>query len=93
MRVTLQLRAFGGKKNFAHMSAASTLSATGYRGSGAEALATVAGGADRVSQQFMSRFVVTDTAETIRQALTKNHDGGPATLLGAALDKLTEARQ
>jgi hypothetical protein len=29
--------------------------------------------------------------ETIRQALTKDHDGGPATLLGAALDKLTEA--
>jgi hypothetical protein len=28
--------------------------------------------------------------ETIRQALTKDHDGGPATLLGAALDKLTE---
>jgi hypothetical protein len=26
--------------------------------------------------------------ETIRQALTKDHDGGPATLLGAALDKL-----
>jgi hypothetical protein len=29
--------------------------------------------------------------ETIRQALTKDHDGGPATLLGAALDKLAEA--
>jgi hypothetical protein len=28
--------------------------------------------------------------ETIRQALTKDHDGDPATLLGAALDKLTE---
>ena len=28
--------------------------------------------------------------ETIRQALTKDHDGGPATLLGAALDKLVE---
>jgi hypothetical protein len=28
--------------------------------------------------------------ETIRQALTKDHDGGPATLLGAALDKLAE---
>jgi hypothetical protein len=28
--------------------------------------------------------------ETIRQALTKDHDGGPATLLGAALDRLTE---
>src|ERR1700730_15981345 len=26
--------------------------------------------------------------ETIRQALTKDHDGGPATLLGAALDAL-----
>jgi hypothetical protein len=26
--------------------------------------------------------------ETIRAALTKDHDGGPATLLGAALDKL-----
>jgi hypothetical protein len=30
--------------------------------------------------------------ETIRQALTKDHDGGPATLLGAALDKLAQAR-
>lgn len=29
--------------------------------------------------------------ETIRQALTRDHDGGPATLLGAALDKLAEA--
>jgi hypothetical protein len=29
--------------------------------------------------------------ETIRQALTKDHDGGPATLLGAALDKLAGA--
>jgi hypothetical protein len=29
--------------------------------------------------------------ETIRQALTKDHDGGPATLLGAPLDKLAEA--
>ena len=29
--------------------------------------------------------------ETIRQALTKDHDGGPATLLGAALDNLAEA--
>ena len=29
--------------------------------------------------------------ETIKQALTKDHDGGPATLLGAALDKLAEA--
>ena len=28
--------------------------------------------------------------ETIRQALTKDHDGGPATLLGEALDKLRE---
>jgi hypothetical protein len=28
---------------------------------------------------------------TIRAALTKDHDGGPATLLGAALDKLREA--
>jgi hypothetical protein len=30
--------------------------------------------------------------ETIRAALTKDHDGGPATLLGAALAKLAEAR-
>ena len=30
--------------------------------------------------------------ETIRQALTKDHEGGPATLLGAALDKLAGAR-
>ena len=29
--------------------------------------------------------------ETIRKALTKDHEGGPATLLGAALDKLAEA--
>jgi hypothetical protein len=29
--------------------------------------------------------------ETIRTALTRDHDGGPATLLGAALDKLAEA--
>jgi hypothetical protein len=29
--------------------------------------------------------------ETIRQALTKDHDGQPATLLGAALDALAEA--
>jgi hypothetical protein len=29
--------------------------------------------------------------ETIRQALTKGHDGGPATLLRAPLDKLAEA--
>jgi hypothetical protein len=30
--------------------------------------------------------------ETIRAALTKDRDGGPATLLGAALDKLERAR-
>jgi hypothetical protein len=30
--------------------------------------------------------------ETIRQALTKDHDGGPATLLGAALDCLAEGK-
>ena len=29
--------------------------------------------------------------ETIRSALTRDHDGGPATLLGAALDALAEA--
>jgi ribonucleoside-diphosphate reductase alpha chain len=29
--------------------------------------------------------------ETIRRALTKDHDGGPATLLGAALDAIAEA--
>jgi hypothetical protein len=29
--------------------------------------------------------------ETIRAALTKDHDGGPATAIGAALDKLGEA--
>jgi hypothetical protein len=28
--------------------------------------------------------------ETIRGALTRDHDGGPATLLGAALDALAE---
>jgi hypothetical protein len=30
--------------------------------------------------------------ETIRGALTRDHDGGPATLLGAALDALSEGR-
>ena len=30
--------------------------------------------------------------ETIRAALTKDHDGHPATLLGAALDMLAEAQ-
>jgi hypothetical protein len=30
--------------------------------------------------------------ETIRAALTKDHDGSPATVIGAALDKLAEAR-
>jgi hypothetical protein len=29
--------------------------------------------------------------ETVRSALTKDHDGGPATLLGAALTALAEA--
>ena len=29
--------------------------------------------------------------ETIRGALTKDHDGGPATLFGTALDKFAEA--
>ena len=29
--------------------------------------------------------------ETIRAALTKDHDGSPATAIGAALDKLGEA--
>jgi len=29
--------------------------------------------------------------ETIRDALTKDHDGGPATAIGAALDALAEA--
>jgi hypothetical protein len=29
--------------------------------------------------------------ETIRQALTKDHDGGPATAIGAALDTLARA--
>jgi ribonucleoside-diphosphate reductase alpha chain len=30
--------------------------------------------------------------ETIRRALTRDHDGGPATLLGAALDALGVGR-
>ena len=30
--------------------------------------------------------------ETIRAALTRDHDGGPATLLGAAIDALAGAR-
>jgi hypothetical protein len=29
--------------------------------------------------------------ETIRAALTRDHDGGPATAIGAALDALAEA--
>jgi hypothetical protein len=31
--------------------------------------------------------------ETIRAALTRDHDGGPATALGAALDALGEAKR
>jgi hypothetical protein len=31
--------------------------------------------------------------ETIRNALTKDHDGGPATLLGRALDALAEGNK
>jgi hypothetical protein len=31
------------------------------------------------------------TVETIRHALTKDHDGGPATLLGSALNLLAVA--
>jgi hypothetical protein len=31
--------------------------------------------------------------ETIRAALTRDHDGGPATLLGAALDAIAEGGQ
>jgi hypothetical protein len=31
--------------------------------------------------------------ETIRPALTRDHDGGPATLLGAAFDALLDGRE
>jgi hypothetical protein len=37
------------------------------------------------------RFNLARTSKRSWQALTRDHDGGPATLLGAALDALAEA--
>ena len=54
-------------------------------GSPIEAIARDAAVTVSIALQFGANL------ETIRQALTKDHDDGPATLLGAALDKLGEA--
>jgi hypothetical protein len=53
-------------------------------GSATEAIARDAAVTVSIALQFGADL------ETIRQALTKDNDGGPATLLGAALDKLDE---
>ena len=53
-------------------------------GSPIEAIARDAAVTVSIALQFGANL------ETIRQALTKDHDGGPATLLGAALDVLAE---
>ena len=55
------------------------------RGSPIEAIARDAAVTVSIALQFGADL------ETIRQALTKDHEGGPATLLGAALDKLAVA--
>lgn len=54
-------------------------------GSPIEAIARDAAVTISIALQFGANI------ETIRQALTRDHDGGPATLLGAALDALAEA--
>src|ERR1700736_5429277 len=54
-------------------------------GSPIEAIARDAAVTVSIALQFGAEL------ETIRAALTRAHDGGPATLLGAALDKLVEA--
>ena len=51
-------------------------------GSPIEAIARDAAIVTSIALQFGANL------ETIRTALTKDHDGGPATLLGAALDAL-----
>jgi hypothetical protein len=54
-------------------------------GSPIEAIARDAAVTVSIALQFGANL------ETIRQALTKDHEGAPATLLGAALDALAEA--
>jgi hypothetical protein len=54
-------------------------------GSPIEAIARDAAVTVSIALQFGAEL------ETIRAALTKDHDGGPATLLGAALDALAAA--
>jgi hypothetical protein len=56
-------------------------------GSPIEAIARDAAVTVSIALQFGAEL------ETIRAALTKDHDGSPATLLGAALDKLTEGQR
>ena len=56
-------------------------------GTAVEAVARDAAIATSIALQFGADI------ETIRNALTKDHAGGPATLLGAALDLLAEAGQ
>ncbi len=51
-------------------------------GSPIEAIARDAAATVSIALQFGAEL------ETVRAALTKDHDGGPATLLGAALDKV-----
>lgn len=53
-------------------------------GSPSEALALDAAVTASIALQFGADI------GTLRAALTKDHDGGPATLLGAALDDLSE---
>ena len=53
-------------------------------GSPIEAIARDAAVTVSIALQFGSDL------ETIRSALTRDHDGGPATLVGAALDSLVE---
>lgn len=56
-------------------------------GSPIEAIARDAAVTTSIALQFGADL------ETIRGALTRDHDGGPATLLGAALDALAEGGQ
>jgi hypothetical protein len=83
---------------FTHAGLAFTLTAGFYRdgriaeiflsshrpGSPIEAIARDAAVTVSIALQFGSDL------ETIRGALTRDHDGGPATLVGAALDCLVE---
>jgi hypothetical protein len=56
-------------------------------GSPIEAIARDAAVTVSIALQFGANL------ETIRAALTRDHDGGPATLLGAAFDALAEAQR